>query len=54
MSVLLSGDARADMILEWLEDTGKLKLVELIHFEVIKLPHHGSDRYITPGFLSAS
>lgn len=41
-SILLTGDARGDAILKWLEDRGGP-----FEFDVLKLPHHGSDRNIT-------
>ncbi|WP_118134703.1 ComEC/Rec2 family competence protein [Oceanicella sp. SM1341] len=48
---LLTGDARGDMILEWLCAAG-LSGPEL-HFDILKMPHHGSDRNIDLAFLSA-
>jgi ribonuclease BN (tRNA processing enzyme) len=50
-SILLTGDARGDMILKWLEDVGRLKPDNAIHFDIVKLPHHGSDRNVTPEFF---
>lgn len=50
-TVLLTGDARGDMVLEWLEQTGHLAAGSTMHFDVIKLPHHGSDRNIDPVFF---
>ena len=50
-SILLTGDARGDMILKWLEDVGRLKPDHSTHFDVVKLPHHGSDRNVTPEFF---
>jgi len=50
-TVLLTGDARGDMILKWLEQTGHLEAGSTMHFDVIKLPHHGSDRNIDPVFF---
>ena len=50
-SILLTGDARGDMILRWLEKAGRLAPQETLHFDVIKLPHHGSDRNVTPEFF---
>jgi len=50
-SALLTGDARGDMVLKWLEDTGKLKPGKSVHFDLVKLPHHGSDRNVTPEFF---
>jgi len=50
-SVLLTGDARGDMILNWLEQTGKLASGGTIHFDILKLPHHGSNRNVSPEFF---
>jgi len=47
--MLLTGDARGDMIVPWLAsagfDGGKA------HFDLVKLPHHGSDRNVTSEFF---
>lgn len=48
--VLLTGDARSDHILLRLEDAGVLT-GETAHFDVLKVPHHGSDRSVTPDFF---
>lgn len=48
-SMLLTGDARGDMILRWLEAAGYPG--GRAHFDVVKLPHHGSDRNVTPEFF---
>ena len=50
-SALLTGDARGDLILKWLEDAGRLKPGKSVHFDIVKLPHHGSDRNVTPKFF---
>ncbi|MDJ0701016.1 MAG: hypothetical protein QNJ07_14275, partial [Woeseiaceae bacterium] len=50
-TALLTGDARGDMVLEWLENTGRLQPGNSIHFDIVKLPHHGSDRNVTPEFF---
>jgi len=47
--MLLTGDARGDMILEWLEAEGFPE--GKAHFDVLKLPHHGSDRNVSPEFF---
>ncbi len=47
--VLLTGDARGDKILEWLETEGYPE--GKAHFDVLKLPHHGSDRNVSPEFF---
>ncbi len=48
---LLTGDARGDMILTWLENTKLLEPKEKVHFDILKLPHHGSDRNVSPEFF---
>lgn len=48
---LLTGDARGDMILKWLWSTGDLKPGKSLHFHIIKLPHHGSDRNVSADFF---
>lgn len=50
-TALLTGDARGDMIMEWLEQAGRLAPGEAVHFDIIKLPHHGSDRNVTSEFF---
>lgn len=50
-SALLTGDARGDMILDWLEAVGRLEPGRTVHFDILKLPHHGSDRNVTPEFF---
>jgi hypothetical protein len=42
--LLLTGDARGDKILEGLELAGVLKPGGTLHVEILKMPHHGSDR----------
>jgi beta-lactamase superfamily II metal-dependent hydrolase len=48
--VLLPGDARGDHILRGLRDAGVLTGATA-HFDVLKVPHHGSDRNITVDFF---
>ena len=48
---LLTGDARGKMIVKWLEQTGRLQVGGNVHFDLLKLPHHGSDRNVTPDFF---
>ncbi|WP_306262690.1 MBL fold metallo-hydrolase [Pararhizobium sp. IMCC21322] len=50
-TVLLTGDARGKMIMEWLEKTGRLQSGGTVHFDILKLPHHGSDRNVTKEFF---
>ena len=47
-SILLTGDARGDMIEGWLDARG---MTGKQHFDVLKLPHHGSDRNVRPEFF---
>jgi beta-lactamase superfamily II metal-dependent hydrolase len=42
--ILLTGDARGDKILEGLELTGMLAKNGTMHVDILKMPHHGSDR----------
>jgi beta-lactamase superfamily II metal-dependent hydrolase len=42
--ILLTGDARGDKILEGLELTGLLEKNATMHVNILKMPHHGSDR----------
>jgi len=49
--ILLTGDARGDKILEGLELAGLLKPGESIHVDILKMPHHGSDRNVDPVFF---
>jgi hypothetical protein len=51
--ILLTGDARGDKILEGLELAGLLKKdgKSTIHVDVLKAPHHGSDRNTDPIFF---
>jgi hypothetical protein len=51
--ILLTGDARGDKILEGLELVGLLKKdgKSTIHVDVLKCPHHGSDRNVDPIFF---
>ena len=51
--ILFTGDARGDKVLEGLELIGLLKKdgKSTIHVDVLKCPHHGSDRNIDPIFF---
>ena len=48
--ILLTGDARGDKIIEWLKIANELN-EGVAHFDVIKLPHHGSDRNVDLNFF---
>ena len=49
-TALLTGDARSDHILKGLDAMGWLEN-GTVHFDLIKLPHHGSDRNATKTFF---
>ncbi len=49
--MLLTGDARGDKILKGLEQLGLLKKGDSLHMDILKLPHHGSDRNVAPAFF---
>jgi beta-lactamase superfamily II metal-dependent hydrolase len=49
--ILLTGDARGDKILAGLELVGLLKKGGTIHVDILKMPHHGSDRNLDPVFF---
>ncbi|HEX6649749.1 MAG TPA: hypothetical protein VF075_09420, partial [Pyrinomonadaceae bacterium] len=51
--ILFTGDARGDKIIEGLELVGLLKNdgKSTIHIDVLKAPHHGSDRNVEPIFF---
>lgn len=51
-SILLTGDARGDDIMEWLGDAGLLEEGgPPFHVDILKMPHHGSDRNVAPEFF---
>ena len=49
--LLLTGDARGDQIVEGLAEAGMLDGQGRCHVDVLKLPHHGSVRNVTPEFF---
>jgi len=49
--MLLTGDARGDDILEGLNDGGFLDSKGRVHVDLLKVPHHGSDRDVAPDFF---
>lgn len=49
-SILLTGDARGDYILEGLKKADLLK-AKTLKVDVLKVPHHGSGRNLEPGFF---
>lgn len=48
--MLLTGDARGDDVLKALKSSGLLKSTPL-HVDLLKLPHHGSDRNVETDFF---
>jgi hypothetical protein len=52
-SILLTGDARADQVLEGMQEAGTLDADGRRHVSILKVPHHGSIRNITADFLRA-
>ena len=48
--MLLTGDSRGDDVLSALKSSGLLKGGK-IHVDILKLPHHGSDRNVAPEFF---
>ena len=49
--ILLTGDARGDKIIQGLELVGALEPNGTMHVDVLKMPHHGSDRNMETSFL---
>ena len=49
--ILLTGDARGDKILQGLEKVELLKPGGKMHLDILKVPHHGSDRNMTTIFF---
>lgn len=45
-SILLTGDARWDQVIEGLEATGLLEPGKSMEVDVVKVPHHGSENNI--------
>jgi beta-lactamase superfamily II metal-dependent hydrolase len=50
-TILLTGDARGDKILAGLEAEGLLAAGAVLHVDVLKVPHHGSDNNVAPEFF---
>jgi hypothetical protein len=50
-TMLLTGDARGDKILEGLEHTGLIKKGGTLHVDLLKVPHHGSANNVAPTFF---
>jgi hypothetical protein len=51
MSMLLTGDARGDKIIDGLELVGLLRKKGKLHVNILKVPHHGSARNMEQGFF---
>jgi beta-lactamase superfamily II metal-dependent hydrolase len=50
-TALLTGDARGDHILDGLANSGIHSPGTPLHVDVLKLPHHGSAKNVTPAFF---
>jgi hypothetical protein len=50
-SVLLTGDARGDYVLKGLEEIGLTAPGGTLAVDLLKMPHHGSDRNVDAAFL---
>jgi len=50
-TLLLTGDGRSDHLLDGLDARGLLDTEGHFHVDVLKLPHHGSDRNVTKTFF---
>ncbi|HEV7684791.1 MAG TPA: MBL fold metallo-hydrolase [Pyrinomonadaceae bacterium] len=50
-TMLLTGDGRSDHLLNGLGQAGLLDAAGKMHVDVLKLPHHGSDRNMTKTFF---
>lgn len=49
--MLLTGDARGDLMLEWMEAAKVIPPGGKLHVDLLKLPHHGSDRNLSLEFF---
>jgi beta-lactamase superfamily II metal-dependent hydrolase len=50
-TMLLTGDARGDKTVNGLEASGLLKKGKALHVDLLKVPHHGSDRNVAKTFF---
>lgn len=50
-TILLTGDGRSDHLLEGLGQANLLNDAGCLHVDVLKLPHHGSERNVTKAFF---
>lgn len=51
-TMLLTGDARGDYLIEGLKGEGLLAEGGTLHVDILKMPHHGSDRNVDPSFFT--
>ena len=51
-TMLLTGDARGDYLIEGLKAEGLLADGGTLHVDILKMPHHGSDRNVDPSFFT--
>ncbi|MGE3293734.1 MAG: hypothetical protein AB7I59_13005 [Geminicoccaceae bacterium] len=51
-SMLLTGDARGDKILEGLEQIGAMPVGGTMHVDLVKVPHHGSANNLADDFFT--
>jgi hypothetical protein len=51
-TMLLTGDARGDYLIEGLKGEGLLAEGGTLHVNILKMPHHGSDRNVDPSFFT--
>jgi beta-lactamase superfamily II metal-dependent hydrolase len=49
--ILLTGDGRSDHLIQGLEQINLLNPQGMMHVDVLKVPHHGSDRNVTKKFF---
>lgn len=52
-TMLLTGDARGDYLLEGLTEAGLRDSNDRCHVDLLKIPHHGSDRNLDEDFFKA-
>lgn len=51
-TALLTGDARSDFVVKGLEETGAMAAGGSLAVDLLKMPHHGSDRNVDEDFLT--
>jgi len=52
-TILLTGDARGDQIVDGLKATGEMPASGVLHVDVLKVQHHGAEHNIDPAFCDA-